>query len=273
VIAAERLARGGSPRPLLAAFAVLAAAACSQPTGTTQPDAALCAAPSPEPVCTVPTTEMTCWGPGSGCGPSLVPNSMCPAAPACAVQTPIPGVYWPGPRYDLACGRAFGTPWCFYLCNAEPHCLCHSGIDLDLHPGDPVHSIADGRVVIANLDPTGVGMALGIQHDIPGIGRVTAIYMHLDPATVSRHEGDTVCAGEQLGGVFQWTCDAQMRLQVRTHFHFALYRGDATSADIPLLPSLEPDSGCGEGRPQFPDRFIDPMCVLQNAPLPPMNCL
>jgi len=94
----------------------------------------------------------------------------------------------------------------------------HRGVDLAAAIGEPVHAIADGRVIFAGANMPGSprktvpssqinryrwrklgagGIYICIAHDSEK--KVVSCYMHLDTFTID--EGDTVKAGQEIGRV------------------------------------------------------------------------
>jgi hypothetical protein len=200
-------------------------------------------------------------------------RAACAGAEPCNLKIPVAGVVWPARIRDIECGRGFGYPWCFggTSCPTDATlCPCHSGMDLSLRPGSPVYAIYDG-VLTATLPMPGVGVSAVVQHQIPGLGGFTAMYAHL--ATVEKQVGDPVCAGERLGFVTQFECSQQMALAVRTHFHIAIWQG-TSDFDLSTAAWLQP-AACNEPMvmvPPFPAHYIDPLCLLRDAPLPQDDC-
>lgn len=114
----------------------------------------------------------------------------------------------------------------------------HRGIDLAAAIGEPVHAIADGKVIFAGANMPNAprrtipsseinryrwrrfgagGIYICIEHDPDK--KVVSCYMHLDTYTIN--EGDTVKSGQEIGRV------GRTGVQVSPpHLHFEIRVGD-----------------------------------------------
>lgn len=74
----------------------------------------------------------------------------------------------------------------------------HRSIDLGGPVGEPVHAIAAGRVIRADrVDDSKAGRWVGLEHELPGLGRVISRYLHLDVVGVEL--GQRVGRGQIIG--------------------------------------------------------------------------
>jgi murein DD-endopeptidase MepM/ murein hydrolase activator NlpD len=103
----------------------------------------------------------------------------------------------------------------------------HSGIDISVHPGTPVHAAAPGTVVAAGrvAGYEGYGILVAIDH---GDGMVT-IYAHL--AKVSTSIGSVVNTGDEIGAS---GCSGSC---TGPHLHFEVRVNGHTRNPIDYLPS------------------------------------
>lgn len=105
-------------------------------------------------------------------------------------------------------------------CSAQaPSGVCHM----------PVWATAPGTVMYSGTgahpcDEGGWGYVIVIEHTLPDSSKVSSVYGHLDPSTVSVTVGQVVSAGTQLGltGLFLGTQGAACWVE---HFHFGIYLG------------------------------------------------
>ena len=86
----------------------------------------------------------------------------------------------------------FGDRRVFEYTDKKTSTSLHYGIDYGVPTGTPVHSCAEGKVVLAE-NRISTGWSVGIEH-LPGL---YSLYYHLDSLGV--HEGQYVKQGERLG--------------------------------------------------------------------------
>lgn len=131
---------------------------------------------------------------------------------------------WPGAWIDA-------TGFCTYY-NATGAWAYHTGADLNLNrpafdadAHAPVHSIADGLVVAAELLPAW-GHVICIRHDAPG-GTVWSRYAHVENVTVK--SGLAVIGGQQIAQIG----NAEGRYPYHLHFDIAMIDLGAAPGDWP----------------------------------------
>lgn len=146
----------------------------------------------------------------------------------------------------------YGSEWRY--CNGVALRACpsgavwlHTGVDIVASVGEPVMAASDGVVVGYTTDPTFRGGLL-IRHPTT-FGVVITQYWHVWPAA-----GVGVGSKVKRGQVFANIAD----MGARTHFHFAVFRGDFESH---AWNGALPPSGCS-GFPAFPYKFTDPAAFL-----------
>lgn len=76
----------------------------------------------------------------------------------------------------------------------------HGGVDFTPGEGTPIGAIADGRVSYISDGGTTYGNYVEVEHIING-ERVTSLYAHLQPGSVSVQVGDVVQVGDQIARV------------------------------------------------------------------------
>lgn len=77
----------------------------------------------------------------------------------------------------------------------------HGGVDFTPGLGTPIGSIAEGIVTDVDLaGSSGSGIYVEIEHMIEG-QRVTSVYAHMKPDTVTVKEGQAVAVGDEIGQV------------------------------------------------------------------------
>ncbi len=103
---------------------------------------------------------------------------------------------WTRPVEGAVISQPFGcTPYAMEpLDRSCPGGHIHTGIDLAIARGTPVHAALDGIAHIV-VSATGYGLHVILDH---GDG-LTTLYAHLDSVAV--HEGDAVAAGDVIGTV------------------------------------------------------------------------
>ena len=146
----------------------------------------------------------------------------------------------------------FGSQWRY--CNGVALRACpsgavwlHTGVDIVASAGEPVMAAADGQVIGYITDPQFRGGML-VRHATSS-GAVITQYWHVWPA-----DGIGVGTRVKRGEVIAHVAD----MGSRTHFHFAVFKGDFEShAWNGALPP-----GACSGFPAFPYRFVDPNAFL-----------
>jgi murein DD-endopeptidase MepM/ murein hydrolase activator NlpD len=146
----------------------------------------------------------------------------------------------------------FGSQWRY--CNGVALRTCssgavwlHTGVDIVATTGQSVMAAGDGVIVGYIADPTFRGGVL-IRHRTSA-GVVLTQYWHVWPAS-----GLGVGSSVKRGQVFASIAD----MGTRTHFHFAVFKGDFESH---AWNGALPPSACS-GFPAFPYRFVDPNVFL-----------
>jgi len=146
----------------------------------------------------------------------------------------------------------FGSQWRY--CNDVALRACpsgavwrHTGVDILASASEPVMAAADGQVIGYITDPQFRGGML-VRHATSS-GAVITQYWHVWPA-----DGIGVGTRVKRGEVIAHVAD----MGSRTHFHFAVFKGDFEShAWNGALPP-----GACSGFPAFPYRFVDPNAFL-----------
>src|SRR5215467_8175695 len=148
----------------------------------------------------------------------------------------------------------FGSQWRY--CNGVALRACasgavwlHTGVDIVASVGEPVMAAGDGVIVGYIIDPQFRGGVL-IRHRT-GSGVFLTQYWH-----VWLRPGFGVGSKVSRGQVFANIAD----MGSRTHFHFAVFKGDFESHA--WNGALPPSSCSGSGYPAFPYKFVDPNAFL-----------
>jgi murein DD-endopeptidase MepM/ murein hydrolase activator NlpD len=147
----------------------------------------------------------------------------------------------------------FGSPWTY--CDGTPLRECangavwrHTGADEIAAVGTPVRAAANGVIIGYLVDPQFRGGVLIRSRTTFGV--VITQYWH-----VWLRGGFAVGVAVKRGQVFANVAS----MGSRTHFHFAVYRGDyephAWNGALPPAP------GCS-GFPAFPYRFVNPTAFV-----------
>jgi murein DD-endopeptidase MepM/ murein hydrolase activator NlpD len=146
----------------------------------------------------------------------------------------------------------YGSQWRY--CNGVALRACpsgavwlHTGVDIVAATGGPVMAAGDGVIVGYLVDPAFRGGVL-IRHTTSA-GVVITQYWHVWPKS-----GFGVGSTVKRGQVFATIAD----MGTRTHFHFAVFKGDLKSH---AWNGALPPSSCS-GFPAFPYRFVDPNAFL-----------
>ena len=148
----------------------------------------------------------------------------------------------------------FGSQWRY--CNGVALRSCsngavwlHTGTDIKAAVGAPVMAAADGVIIGYLIDSQFKGGVL-IRHRT-SFGTVITQYWHvwLRSGFIS---GTRVRRGQVFANVAS--------MGSRTHFHFAVFRGDFDSHT--LNGALPPRPGCA-GFPAFPYKFVNPTAFIQ----------
>jgi probable HAF family extracellular repeat protein len=148
---------------------------------------------------------------------------------------------------------------------------CHNSRYLDknkkpeLHVGQDVlaskHNMdvkptAPGKVVFAQTHgtcATNWGYVLVIEHTLPDNSKVSSIYGHLDPSTVTVKEGDIITdVTRVIGKTGSYSC-------WKEHLHFGIYLGPygaAVGHYAPWLHGYLTDS-------VFPDKYLNPLQFVE----------
>jgi murein DD-endopeptidase MepM/ murein hydrolase activator NlpD len=184
--------------------------------------------------------------------------------PIGAVRTaaqPVDYFQFPLPSWAPHC-LGFGSEWRYCdgtvlrRCSATGAIWLHTGVDITTKI-QPVMAAANGVIIGYIVDATFKGGVL-IRHETPD-GIVITQYWHVWPRTGYK-VGTVVTRGE----VFADIAD----MGSRTHFHFAVFRGDyVADAWRGALPPARCD-----GFPAFPAQFVNPTAFVmshwQPIPLP-----
>ena len=149
---------------------------------------------------------------------------------------------------------AFGSQWRY--CNGVALRSCsngavwlHTGTDIKAAAGAPVMAAADGVIIGYLIDSQFKGGVL-IRHRT-SFGTVVTQYWHvwLKSGFIS---GTRVKRGQVFANIAS--------MGTRTHFHFAVFRGDFDSHT--WNGALPPRPGCS-GFPAFPYKFVNPTAFVQ----------
>ena len=190
------------------------------------------------------------WGP-----PAPVPA---PAAPVRAVNSA--DVF----QYPLASWQphclGFGSQWRY--CNGVALRVCasgvwlHTGVDIRAVAGQPVMAAGDGVIIGYLIDPQFHGGVLIRHHTSEGI--VITQYWHVW-LRAGFAAGVAVKRGEAFADIAS--------MGDRTHFHFAVFKGDF---DAHTWNGALPPGSCS-GFPAFPYRFVDPNAFVEaHMPVQPL---
>ena len=146
----------------------------------------------------------------------------------------------------------YGSQWRY--CNGVALRACpsgavwlHTGVDIMASVGEPVMAAGDGVIIGYITDPQFRGGLL-VRHPTT-FGVVITQYWHVWPAS-----GFGVGSKVKRGQVFAHIAD----MGSRTHFHFAVFKGDFESH---AWNGALPPSACS-GFPAFPYKFTDPNAFL-----------
>jgi len=212
--------------------------------------AILAMAPSPvvAPSSTAPGPSATAQvspSPSASAGPTTSPSPLAARSANDYFQFPLP-------TWNRHC-LGFGSQW--RLCDGTVLRRCASGA-VWLHTGfdvrtgiQPVRAAANGVIVGYTVDAYFKGGVL-IRHQT-SFGVVITQYWHVWPRA-----GFQVGTRVKRGQVFADIAS----MGSRTHFHFAVYRGDMSgSAWRGALPPI----ACAAGYPVFPYRFVDPSAFVK----------
>jgi murein DD-endopeptidase MepM/ murein hydrolase activator NlpD len=149
----------------------------------------------------------------------------------------------------------FGSEWRY--CNGTPLRLCangavwlHTGVDITTVAGRPVMAAGDGVISGYMVDPEFRGGVL-IRHRTTS-GILITQYWH-----VWLRPGFAVGTRVKRGQVFANVAS----MGSRTHFHFAVFKGDFESHT--WNGALPPSPGCSS-YPAFPYKFVNPTAFLQS---------
>jgi len=160
---------------------------------------------------------------------------------------------FPLPSWAPHC-LGFGSQWRY--CNGTVLRSCangavwlHTGTDIKGSVGAPVKVAADGVIIGYLIDSQFKGGVL-IRHRT-SFGTVITQYWH-----VWLRSGFIVGTRVKRGQVFANIAS----MGTRTHFHFAVFRGDFDSHT--WNGALPPSPGCS-GFPAFPYKFINPTAFVQ----------
>jgi murein DD-endopeptidase MepM/ murein hydrolase activator NlpD len=202
---------------------------------------------APPPVAPQPTALATPSPPPS---PTARPSTAPARSPNDLFQLPLPS-------WNKHC-LGFGSQW--RLCDGTVLRSCASGTPW-LHTGfdvrtgiQPVRAAANGVIVGYTVDPYFKGGVL-IRHQTT-FGIVITQYWHVWPRAGFR-VGTHVTRGQVFADI--------ANMGSRTHFHFAVFRGDMQSS---AWRGALPPTACAAGYPVFPYRFVDPTAFVK-AHLPP----
>ena len=190
------------------------------------------------------------------------PGAAARPAAAAAVHEAAPADFfqYPLPAWQEHC-LSFGSPW--RLCNGTVLRRCTGSGAIWLHTGfdavtgiAPVMAAANGVIAGYTVDPTFKGGIL-IRH-VTAEGVILTQYWHVWPRP-GFHVGTVVTRGEVFADV--------ANMGSLTHLHFAVYRGDFTTATA--WRGALPPAAC-DGFPAFPNRFVEPNAFVQShmAPAP-----
>jgi len=148
----------------------------------------------------------------------------------------------------------FGSQWRYCSGTALRSCAngavwLHTGADIKASVGAPVRAAADGVIIGYLIDSQFKGGVL-IRHRT-SFGTVITQYWH-----VWLRSGFTVSTRVKRGQVFANVAS----MGSRTHFHFAIFRGDFDAHT--WNGALPPRPGCS-GFPAFPYKFINPTTFVR----------
>ena len=133
-----------------------------------------------------------------------------PSSSSASLQWPVPGgtkmSYGYGPRNCSGCSSF------------------HQGADFNAPSGSPAWSIADGVVTLASPGSGPFGVHVVVQHLIDG-EVVTTLYAHMLTGSLAVGVGDSVTAGQAVGGV---GCTGSC---TGTHLHFEIHPGGGAPVD------------------------------------------
>jgi|GEM_PF-1552423 len=173
-----------------------------------------------------------------------------PAAPPVGAvrmaAQPVDYFQFPLPSWAPHC-LGFGSEWRYCdgtvlrRCSSTGAIWLHTGVDITTDI-QPVMAAANGVIIGYIVDPTFRGGVL-IRHETPD-GIVITQYWHVWPRT-----GYTVGTVVTRGEVFADIAD----MGSRTHFHFAVFRGDY---EADAWRGALPPTRC-DGFPAFPARFVN----------------
>jgi murein DD-endopeptidase MepM/ murein hydrolase activator NlpD len=186
----------------------------------------------------------------------------CAAAPATQVAAAAQradSFQFPLPTWKSHC-LGFGSPWklcdgtVLRSCSATGAIWRHTGVDIRTGI-QPVRAAANGVIVGYIVDPTFKGGVL-IRHQTAQ-GVVLTQYWHVWPRPGFR-TGKVVTKGQVFADIAS--------MGSRTHFHFAVFRGDFNAN---AWRGALPPTPC-DGFPAFPNRFVNPTAFIKAhlAPAP-----
>lgn len=101
----------------------------------------------------------------------------------------------------------------------------HAGLDFGAPSGTPVYAVAEGTVTYAGYNSGGYGNLVVIATE----PNLQTYYAHMVTGSISVSAGDTVAAGQQIGGVGT-TGDS-----TGNHLHFEVRVDGATTDPLPFL--------------------------------------
>jgi murein DD-endopeptidase MepM/ murein hydrolase activator NlpD len=197
---------------------------------------------------------------------SATEGSTAPLAPPAAAARIADSFQFPLPTWASHC-LGFGSRWrlcdgtVLRRCSTTGAAWLHTGVDIKTGI-QPVMAAANGVIIGYIVDPTFLGGVL-IRHQTTH-GIVLTQYWHVWPRPGFR-PGTVVTRGEVFADV--------ANMGSRTHFHFAVFRGDyVADAWRGALPPTRCD-----GFPAFPFRFVNPTAFIKAhqpavAPQPVHHC-
>lgn len=169
---------------------------------------------------------------------------------------------WPVQKTAPVTQRFGENPGAGYACRDDGS---HNGVDFGVIEGTPVYAAAAGQVVRADMDTTGYGLHVRIQHD-----GYLSLYGHL--RTVCVHAGERVDAGTMIGesGSTGWSTGPHLHFEIRrvadnckTCVDPLLYLVAASPTPQPDLPSPDPHPNpLPEGEGEEGDVGVRRMAVL-----------
>jgi murein DD-endopeptidase MepM/ murein hydrolase activator NlpD len=170
-----------------------------------------------------------------------------------AVKPPADVFQLPMSSWQPHC-LGFGSQWRY--CNGVALRACpsgavwlHTGSDAKAAVGAPIMAAADGTIIGYMIDSEFKGGVL-IRHRT-SFGTVITQYWH-----VWLRSGFIVGTKVKRGQVFANVAS----MGSRTHFHFAVFRGEFDSHT--WNGALPPKPGCS-GYPSFPYRFVNPTAFIE----------